>query len=136
MLMVVLLNRAPLNAHFLFNIDAFDSDQTPHERPLNARSICYCGFRGEAKRAPGPARAQGSQTRQCLMSWGRSLIAALRPRPVRSSLATLTGMPVNVACAPGGGLPAGRIALRKTARTHPAAGFSRCEEVSHQRLDR
>src|SRR5215472_15508670 len=135
MLMVVLLNRAPLNAHFLFNIDAFDSDQSPHERPLNARSMCYCGFRGEAKRAPGPARAQGSSMSYVVgpLTDRRTVV---RPRPVRSGLATLTGMPVNVACAPGGGLPAGRIALRKTARTHPAAGFSRCEEVSHQRLDR
>src|SRR5262249_39425262 len=26
-----------------FSGRAFDSDQSPHERPLNARSICYCG---------------------------------------------------------------------------------------------
>jgi len=47
-------------------------------------------------------------------------------------------MPAIVACVPGGGLPywAGRVALRKTARTHPAAGFRPCEAVSHQRLDR
>jgi putative tryptophan/tyrosine transport system substrate-binding protein len=41
---------------------------TVHDRPLNASTTYCCGFSGEAKQVPGPARAQASQSQQSRMS--------------------------------------------------------------------